>query len=125
MGRPVSAGGRHFTKITKPHFTSLAEFVRARRNFVATFEPFSCSLLPGPERSDLNARLRRHTSVTHQLYISSTSAQHQTHISSGEIDNDFGERSQNGFDESDIDPHQLDISGRSGSEIEDSESWSW
>ena len=107
MGRATSTGGRHFTKITKPHFTSLAEFVRARKNFILSFEPFSCSLLPGPERSDLNARLRRHTLGTHQLHIRHTladAASDSSDISSdisytstwGEIDNDSGERSENG-----------------------------
>ena len=100
MGRATSTGGRHFTKITKPHFTSLAEFVRARKNFILSFEPFSCSLLPGPERSDLNARLRRHIAARHQLDISSSSSDISSDISYtstwGEIDNDFGERSENG-----------------------------
>ena len=65
MGRATSTFAS--ARFTKPHFTSLAEFVRARKNFILSFEPFSCSLLPGPERSDLNARLRRHTFGTHQL----------------------------------------------------------
>ena len=99
MGRATSTGGRHFTKITKPHFTSLAEFVRARKNFILSFEPFSCSLLPG-QRSDLNARLRRHIAARHQLDISSDISSSSSDISYtstwGEIDNDSGERSENG-----------------------------
>ena len=72
MGRATSTFAS--ARFTKPHFTSLAEFVRARKNFILSFEPFSCSLLPGPERSDLNARLRRHTLGTHQLHIRHTLA---------------------------------------------------
>jgi hypothetical protein len=98
MGRATSTVAA--ARFTKPHFTSLAEFVRARKNFLLSFKPFTCSLLPGPERSDLNARLRRHTLGSHQLdissYISSDISSNSSDISYsstwGEIDNDFGER---------------------------------
>ena len=108
MGRATSTFAS--ARFAKPHFTSLAEFVRARKNFILSFEPFSCSLLPGPERSDLNARLRRHIAGTHQLHIRHTLATHQLDAASdssdissdisytstwGEIDNDSGERSEN------------------------------
>lgn len=94
MGRATSTFAA--ARFTKPHFTSLAEFVRARKNFLLSFKPFACSLLPGPERSDLNARLRRHTLGSHQLDISSDISSSSSDISYsstwGEIDNDFGER---------------------------------
>ena len=118
MGRATSTFAA--ARFTKPHFTSLAEFVRARKNFLLSFKPFACSLLPGPERSGtedlrssgrwgdspivLNARLRRHTLGSHQLdinsYISSDISSSSSDISYsstwGESDNDFGERDQNG-----------------------------
>ena len=72
-----------------------------------------------PHQLDISPTLARH-----QPHISYTLARHQPHISStsgpGEIDNDFGERSEN---ESEFESESTESIGLS-SETEASDSWS-
>ena len=62
-----------------PHFKRLSDFIRAQRQFMRFV---SSPFLPGPERHDIEARLRRHHSVRPDFSSLQVpfKPKHETHI---------------------------------------------